>query len=100
MRVTIHLANDKHVILKIAGRIAGEHVPVLHKAWQELAPSLGERRLLVDLRDVMHVDEPGRSLLADMHAQTGAEFVADTPLTKHFAEQAQQYGRRDSNPEK
>ena len=100
MRVTIHQPNGEHVILKIAGRIAGAQVPVLHQAWQELAPSLGQRRLLVDLRDVIHVDEPGRSLLADMHAKSGAEFVADTPLTKHFAEQAQQDVRRNSSQHK
>ena len=97
MRVTIHHADGKNVILKIEGRIAGPNVPVLLQAWMELAPSLGEQRLLVDLRDVMYVDELGRSLLADIHAMSGAEFVADTPLTKHFAEQAHQDVRRNSS---
>jgi len=55
-----------------------------------LAPSLGERKLLVDLRGLTHVDGAGRNLLADIHAETGADFLADTPLTKHFAEEAQQ----------
>ena len=32
----------------------------------------------------------GRNLLAEIHAKTGAEFLADTPLTKYFAEEAQQ----------
>jgi hypothetical protein len=45
---------------------------------------------LVDLRGVMYVDGTGRDLLAEIHAKTGAEFVADTPLTKHFAEEARQ----------
>ncbi len=76
--------------LKIEGRIAGSTVPALHQAWQELAPSLGERKLLVDVRGVTHVDGTGRKLLAEIHAKTDAEFMADTPLTKHFAEQAQQ----------
>jgi hypothetical protein len=44
----------------------------------------------VDLRGVMYVDETGRKLLAEIHGRTGAEFVADTPLTKHFAEEARQ----------
>ena len=90
MRVTIHQSDSKGVILKIEGKIAGLNVPALHQAWQDLAPTLGERKLLVDLRGVTHVDGTGRGLLAEIHGATGAEFAADTPLTKYFAEEAQQ----------
>jgi anti-anti-sigma regulatory factor len=92
MRVTIHQHDAEHVTLQVEGKIAGPHVPVLHRAWQDLAASIGQRRLRVDLRGVTHVDGTGRNLLADMHARAGAEFLADTPLTKYFAEQAQQSG--------
>lgn len=90
MKVTIHHTGGDVVTLKIEGKLSGLHVPELHRAWQELAPSLGQRRLVVDLRDVLHVDKSGQNLLANIHAKTGAEFLADTPLTKYFAEQAQQ----------
>jgi anti-anti-sigma regulatory factor len=90
MRVTIHQHEPEHVTLQVEGKIAGPHVPVLHRAWQDLAPSIGERRLRVDLRGVTHVDGTGRNLLAEIHAKSGAEFLADTPLTKYFAEQARQ----------
>jgi ABC-type transporter Mla MlaB component len=90
MRVTIHQQEPEHVTLQVEGKIAGPHVPVLHGAWQELTPSIGQRRLRVDLRGVTHVDGTGRNLLAEIHAKTGAEFLADTPLTKYFAEQARQ----------
>ncbi len=90
VRVTIHQQGAEHVTLQIEGKIAGPLVPELHRAWQDLVPSLGERRLRVDLRGVTHVDETGRNLLAEIHARTGAEFLADTPLTKYFAEEAQQ----------
>ncbi|MGA7792349.1 MAG: hypothetical protein WCA19_04875 [Candidatus Acidiferrales bacterium] len=76
--------------MKIEGKIAGPTVPALQQAWQDLAPSLGERKLLVDLRGVTRIDGTGRDLLADIHAESGADFLADTPLTKHFAEEAQQ----------
>jgi anti-anti-sigma regulatory factor len=90
VRVTIHQSDSQGVIMKIEGKIAGPEVPELHRAWQNLAPSLEQRKLFVDLRGVTHVDGTGRNLLADIHAKTGAEFLADTPLTKYFAEGARQ----------
>lgn len=90
MRVTIHQAGGDGLTMKIEGKIAGDYVSALKEAWMELARSLGQRKLLVDLRGVMHVDGRGRDLLAEIHAKAGADFVADTPLTKHFAEEAQQ----------
>jgi hypothetical protein len=32
----------------------------------------------------------GRRLLAEMHAKTRAEFIADRPLTKYYAREALQ----------
>lgn len=93
MRVTIQAANGESVILKIEGRIAGANVEALLQAWQELAPSLGKKKLKVDLRGVTHADETGRSLLGRIYDSTGAEFMADTPLTKYFSEQAQHHDR-------
>lgn len=90
MRVTIHQSDGDGITMKIEGKIAGPNVSALNQAWLVLAPSLGQRKLLVDLRGVTHVDGTGRDLLAEIHDRTGAEFVADTPLTKYFAEEAQQ----------
>lgn len=89
MRVTIQQA-DKAVILKIEGRAAEPTIAELLRAWQELATSIGRRKLLVDLRGVTFMDTTGRRLLADIHAKTGAEFLADRPLTKYYAEEAMQ----------
>lgn len=93
MRVTIQASNGESVILKIEGRIAGANVSTLLQAWQDLAPSLGTKKLKVDLRGVTHADDTGQSLLGKIHASTGAEFMADTPLTKYFSEQAQHHDR-------
>lgn len=93
MRVTIQNQERKQVTLKIEGKIEGVQVPELHRAWRVLAPSLGEKTLRVDLRGVTHVDATGKDLLAEIHAETGAEFMADTPLTKYFAEEAQKQVR-------
>ena len=90
MRVTIQESNGTGVTVKIEGDIAGIQVPELRRAWQELVASLGTKRLSVDLRGVTHVDGTGLKLLAEIHEATGAEFIADTPLTKYFADEARQ----------
>jgi hypothetical protein len=36
----------------------------------------------------MHVNADGRRVLAEIYRQTGADFIADTPLTKYFAREA------------
>jgi anti-anti-sigma regulatory factor len=88
VRVTIYNPDGQGVVMKIEGELAGLQVPELERAWQELAPSLGERHLLVDVRGLTHLDASGQKLLAEIYFKSNAEFIADTPLTKYFAEQA------------
>ena len=95
MRITIH-EGDKGVTLKIEGRAAEPMVAELDRAWQQLTSSLGSRRLSVDLRGVTFMDATGRHLLAEIHDKTGAEFLADRPMTKYFAEEAVRGGRTNS----
>ena len=87
MRVTVS-DGDTRVTLKIEGRVAEPLVSELHRAWHELARSLGVKKLSVDLRGITFLGISGRHLLAEIHAKTGAEFLADTPMTKYFAEEA------------
>jgi anti-anti-sigma regulatory factor len=96
VKVTIDQLDGQAVILKIEGRLFGAKVAELERVWRQLVPSIGSRKLSVDLRDVTFVDEIGKRVLAEIHAQTGAEFLADTPLTKYFAEQAQREIRTES----
>jgi ABC-type transporter Mla MlaB component len=93
IRVTIERRSSESVVLRIEGKITGTYVPELRRAWQELAPSLGPKALIVDLRGATRVDPSGTELLADIYGETNAEFLADTPLTKFFVEQAQQGAR-------
>jgi hypothetical protein len=97
VRVTIQQGDGEDVIMKIEGKVAGVHVQELQRAWEHLALTLGQRKLLVDLRGVLHIDAPARDLLAEIHAKTGPEYLADTPLTKYFAEQARQAVRKSSS---
>ena len=87
---------EKVVTLKIEGRAAEPVVAELHRAWQDLVPSLGSRKLSIDLRGVTFMDTTGRHLLAEIHDSTGAQFLADTPMTKYFAEEATRSIRANS----
>lgn len=53
-----------------------------------LATSLGSRKLWVDLRGVTQMNVEAREVLAEIHQKTGAKMLADTPMTKYFAEEA------------
>lgn len=89
MKITIDEAPTS-VILKIEGKVVEPVVSELHRAWRGLSPSLGSRKLSVDLRGVTFMDVEARALLAEIHFKTGAKFLANTPMTKYFAEEAMQ----------
>jgi anti-anti-sigma regulatory factor len=76
------------VTLQLEGRVTGTWVPEIKSTWQQIDSSLGLRKLRVDLNGVTHMDRDAKALLAEIHKATGAEFLANTPLTQHFAEEA------------
>jgi ABC-type transporter Mla MlaB component len=88
LRITIQNGAERSITLKIEGRVTGPTLPELNRVWQDLAMTLGTRKLSVDLRGLTFIDAAGRSLLAEIHRRTNAEFIADTPMTKYFAEEA------------
>jgi len=45
------------------------------------------------------MDLNGRRTLADIHRATGAEFVADTPMGKYFAAEAQSKAKTPNKEE-
>jgi len=95
VKISVQETNEV-VTLKVEGRAAKPLVAELNRVWQDLAPSLGSRKLSVDLRGVTFMDATGRNLLAEIHDKTGAEFLADTPMTKYFAQEAMQGIRTNS----
>ncbi len=74
--------------MKLEGWLCGPGVKELDQTWHSLAWSLCSKKLKLDLCDVIFIDEPGKQLLTQIRKQTGADFVANTPMTKHIAEQA------------
>ena len=76
------------IIMKLEGRMVGPWVTECRRAWLALASSLSPKKLAVDLCGVTFMDEAGLELLREIYSATRAEMVTNSPLTKHFAEQA------------
>lgn len=72
--------------IKLEGRVAGPWVEELRLTWLPLAPSLGSKRLCVDLCEVTFVDAAGKQLLTEIR-KGGAVFLADTVMTRHLIEE-------------
>ncbi len=96
LRITVN-ESPESTTMKLEGKITGPWVAELDRAWRSLAASLGSKKLLVDLRGIDHIDPDGRHILAEIHRQTGAGFLADTPITKYFAEQARLQNQNNSS---
>jgi anti-anti-sigma factor len=95
MKITIQEANNK-VTVKIEGRLIHRTAGEFDRALRELVPSLGRKKLCIDLREVTFMDGTGRHLLAEIYAKSDADFLADTPLTKYYAEEATNGARQIS----
>ena len=74
--------------LKLEGKVTGPGTKEFERSWRSLEPTLDSRRLVIDLAGVIHMDSEARGLLAEIYKKTGAQFVADTPMTKYFVEEA------------
>ena len=78
----------ERVIMKLEGRIVGPWVLECKRAWHALQSSLSTKKLALDLCAVTFVDESGLELLREIYRVTRADMLTNSPLTKHFAEQA------------
>src|SRR5579859_1405023 len=92
--------NANLVTLRLEGKLAGLWVPELERVWSSLLAALDSAEVSLDLRDLNFIDKEGRTLLRQIRAQSGATFIADTPLTRYYAEVAshnfpQRLGRDD-----
>jgi anti-anti-sigma regulatory factor len=86
LRITIEQSVEATLII-LEGRIAGLWTAELGRTWTELAPTLGTRKLSIDLRNTTYADAGGIQALRDIYLQTAAEFVTGTPWTEYLAEQ-------------
>jgi hypothetical protein len=77
--------SESAVAMTLEGRVAGPWVKELVDAWKAMAPLLGQRKLLLDLRGVTFADDPGKQALREIYSNSGAEILAKTAWTEHLA---------------
>jgi hypothetical protein len=58
---------DGELVIKLEGCLAGAWVDELDALWREEARAPYSPRIRVDIRDVCHVDGPGRALMTRMY---------------------------------
>jgi len=71
--------------LKLEGKVIGPWAKELNRVWSDLKPSLGIKKLSLDLCGVTLVDKTGTRTLRKIFHGTRPEIVADTPLARYFA---------------
>jgi hypothetical protein len=74
--------------LKVEGRIVGPWATELGRTWRDLWFPTKQKRLQLDIRGVTFADQTGSRILREIVRATGAEIVADSPLTQYFANRA------------
>jgi hypothetical protein len=87
LRISIQNSADA-ATLKFEGKLVGLWVQELNRLWRDFEPTLGMKKLRLDMRDMTFVDEKGTKALRKIFHSTDTEILADTPLTRHFAEEA------------
>ena len=86
LRITLQ-ESDKAVRMTLEGRIAGPWLEELSRTWDETEPRLNGKKLAIDLHNVTYSDAAGKQLLRKIYAQTKADLIAGSPLTKYLAEE-------------
>lgn len=72
--------------MRLEGKVVGPWVDECHRAWHAIRAELGSKKIRLDVRGVTFMDGRGTALLQEIQRMSGAEVVADSPLTKYFAE--------------
>jgi hypothetical protein len=72
-------------ILKVEGRVVGPWATELGRTWHDLWTSTNPKRLRLDIRGVTFADHSGSQIFREIVRVTGADIVADSPLTRYFA---------------
>jgi hypothetical protein len=89
LRITIQDGENTKVVL-LEGKIIGAWTEEFDRTWHALERSLDSRKLQLDLRGVSFVDDRGKQVLREIYRKTNASFIANSPLTRYYADEAMQ----------
>jgi anti-anti-sigma regulatory factor len=89
LRITIQDGENTKVVL-LEGKIIGAWTEEFDRTWHALEQSLDSRKLQLDLRGVSFVDDRGKQVLREIYRKTNASFIANSPLTRYYADEAMQ----------
>jgi outer membrane protein len=87
LRISI-IDEPRSTTLKLEGKIAQEWVAELRNTWMALLETANNRKRIVDLYGVSFVDDIGRILLYEMHAD-GAQLIGTGPMITALIEEIQ-----------
>ncbi len=76
--------------LYVEGRLVRPLTEELEKLWQQMASHLAGKQLFLNLCGTTFVDQNGLQLLRKIVRAHNPIILADSPLTRQFAEQARQ----------
>jgi anti-anti-sigma regulatory factor len=93
LRITIKASKEMQTI-QLEGKIVGPWVEEFDRAWHALETDVS-KSLRLDLCGVDFVDDRGRRLLQDIYRKTHASFLANSPLTHYFADEAMRQKSHD-----
>src|ERR1019366_6050608 len=85
LRITVD-DNADPIVLRAEGKLRGPWVAELEKCWRSTAASAAGKRIRLDLRGVMSVDQNANTLLSEM-VEDGVELCADGPMMTSLVEQ-------------
>jgi anti-anti-sigma regulatory factor len=96
LRITIQNNPDATAAIKLEGRVVGPWAEELAAVWGDLAITLDERPVTLDMRDVTYIDVSGMQVLRQICRQKHPAILTGSPLTESFAEQAQRNTTNDN----
>lgn len=88
LKISKHENGSGILTLKVEGKVIGAWTTEFQRVWASLHPSLGPRQLCIDICGVTYLDDQAQQLLKEIFRATGANILADSPLTRQFADEA------------
>jgi anti-anti-sigma regulatory factor len=79
--------NSESIAIILEGRVAGPWAAELGRTWAKLAPTVGKRKLAIDLTNTTYADDAGIGVLREIYSSTAADLVTSSPWTQYLADE-------------